>query len=102
MALDRVKSISHSLAVKGFSNLFSSSLLLSLASRNAFANDPAMLVFLQTGLSEHQMDYYLKTRTPGGIRSLVLRLHDKKLRKDEEQRRPRRKTISAEYPLTER
>ena len=61
-----------------------------------------MLVFLQTGLSEHQMDYYLKTRTPGGIRSLVLRLHDKKLRKDEEQRRPRRKTISAEYPLTER
>ncbi|XP_020617071.1 sorting nexin-7-like [Orbicella faveolata] len=76
--------------------------LNSLASRNTFANDPAMLVFLQTGLSKHQMDYYLKTRTPGGIRSLVLRLHDKKLRKDEEQRRPRTKTFSAEYPLTEK
>lgn len=80
----------------------SSSLLFSLTSRNAFTNDPAMLVFLQTGLSKHQMEYYLKTRTPGGIRSLVLRLHDKKLRKDEEQRKPRTKTFSAEYPLTER
>ncbi|XP_078377973.1 uncharacterized protein LOC144661139 isoform X2 [Oculina patagonica] len=73
-----------------------------LASINMFANNPAMLIFLQTGLSKHQMDYYLKTRTPGGIRSLILRLHDKKLKNDEVQRRPRTKTFSAEYPPTEK
>lgn len=76
--------------------------LYRLASINVFANNPAMLIFLQTGLSKHQMDYYLKTRTPGGIRSLILRLHDKKLKNDEEQRRPRTKTFSAEYPPTEK
>ncbi|XP_068670371.1 sorting nexin-10-like isoform X2 [Montipora foliosa] len=73
-----------------------------LANITAFANNPAFLLFLQTSLTNKEMDYYLKTRTPGGIRSLTLRLHDKKLRADEKKRRPRTKTFSAEYPATEK
>lgn len=69
-----------------------------LADINAFANNPAFLLFVQTSLAIKEMDYYLKTRTPGGIRSLTLRLHDKKLRAGENKRRPRTKTFSAEYP----
>lgn len=74
-----------------------------LASITVFANNPVLLIFLQTSLSNKQMDYYLKTRTPGGIRSLILRLHEKKLKAEENHlRRPRRRTISAEYPPTEK
>lgn len=73
-----------------------------LADMNAFANNPAFLLFVQTSLTIKEMDYYLKTRTPGGIRSLTLRLHDKKLRSGENKRRPRTKTFSAEYPSVER
>lgn len=69
-----------------------------LAGINAFANNPAFLLFVQTSLSVKEMDYYLKTRTSGGIRSLTLRLHDKKLRASENKQRPRTKTFSAEYP----
>jgi len=67
-----------------------------------FANNPTLLVFLQTSLTRKQMDYYLKTRTPGGIRSLILRLHDKKIKAEAKQNRPRTRTLSAEYPSTEK
>ena len=73
-----------------------------LANITVFVNHPAFLIFVQTTLTAKQMDYYLKTRTPGGIRSLILRLHDKKLKEEEKQHRPRTKSISAEYPPTEK
>lgn len=73
-----------------------------LASINSLVNNSAMLLFLQTRLSKHQMDYYMKTRTPGGIRSLIYRLHEKELKRDDSERRPRTKTFSAEYPSTEK
>lgn len=73
-----------------------------LASINSFVNNSAMLLFLQTSLSKHQMDYYMKTRTPGGIRSLIHRLHEKELKRDDSERRPRTKTFSAEYPSAEK
>lgn len=67
----------------------------------SYVMEPSFQLFLQTSLLTNEMDYYLRRRTPGCIRSLVIRLNHKKERRKDNRKSPT-KGLSKEYPMFER
>ena len=70
---------------------------------SAFVSHPALLLFLQTNLKVNEMNYFLRSRTPAGIKSLVqVKYSQEETKKREEPVRRVSYAGSYEYPPVKR